>query len=217
MRTICCLDGLAGASLIGIKGSSRRFEQNRVTVVHTHICSCPDSNRVGAITFGDGLTSPPTRQVDGSSIGPGAFPDTKVWKHLSSPNLPKRNFKPTAIDQVWCGDVTGLLIEKRWIHLAIVTDLYASCVIGWAFSLVNDANLVSEALRMAKAVRARPLGLMSRSDQGGEYTNCKSLEELRRYGILQSMNHLGQCWNMLPQNVFSPHWSQSGLLEMATA
>ncbi|MEJ5061951.1 IS3 family transposase, partial [Pseudomonas sp. MYb330] len=35
-----------------------------------------------------------------------------------APNLLKRNFKPTAVDQVWCGDVTSLMVGKRWVHLA---------------------------------------------------------------------------------------------------
>lgn len=110
-------------------------------------------------------------------------------------NLLKRNFKPTAVDQVWCGDVTSLMVGKRWVHLAIVIDLYARRVIGWAFSLVNDANLVSKALRMATEVRTCPPGLMFHSDQGCQYTSRKFQEELKRHGILQSMSHRGQCWD----------------------
>jgi putative transposase len=119
-----------------------------------------------------------------------------------APNRLKRNFKPTAIDQVWCGDVTSLMVGKRWIHLAIVIDLYARRVIGWAFSLVNDANLVSKALRMATAVRTRPPGLMFHSDQGCQYTSRKFQEELTRHGILQSMSHRGQCWDNAPTERF---------------
>ena len=119
-----------------------------------------------------------------------------------APNRLKSNFKPTAIDQVWCGDVTSLMVGKRWIHLAIVIDLYARRVIGWAFSLVNDANLVSKALRMATAVRTRPPGLMFHSDQGCQYTSRKFQEELTRHGILQSMSHRGQCWDNAPTERF---------------
>lgn len=64
-------------------------------------------------------------------------------------NLLERNFEPTAINQVWCGDVTSLMVGKRWYHLAAVIDLFARRIVGWAFSLINDANLVTKALRMA--------------------------------------------------------------------
>lgn len=119
-----------------------------------------------------------------------------------APNRLKRNFKPTAVDQVWCGDVTSLMVGKRWAHLAIVIDLFARRVIGWAFSLVNDANLVSKALRMATEVRTCPPGLMFHSDQGCQYTSRKFQEELKRRDILQSMSHRGQCWDNAPTERF---------------
>jgi putative transposase len=119
-----------------------------------------------------------------------------------APNRLKRNFKPSAVDQVWCGDVTSLMVGKRWVHLAIVIDLFARRVIGWAFSLVNDANLVSKALRMATEVRTCPPGLMFHSDQGCQYTSRKFQEELARHGILQSMSHRGQCWDNAPTERF---------------
>lgn len=119
-----------------------------------------------------------------------------------APNLLKRNFKPTAVNQVWCGDVTSLMVGKRWVHLAIVIDLYARRVIGWAFSLVNDANLVSKALRMATELRKSPSGVMFHSDQGSQYTSRKFQEELKRHDILQSMSRRGQCWDNAPTERF---------------
>lgn len=119
-----------------------------------------------------------------------------------APNLLKRNFKPTAVNQVWCGDVTSLMVGKRWVHLAIVIDLYARRVIGWAFSLVNDANLVSKALRMATELRKSPPGVMFHSDQGCQYTSRKFQEELKRHDILQSMSRRGQCWDNAPTERF---------------
>ncbi|MGL6241339.1 IS3 family transposase [Pseudomonas sp.] len=119
-----------------------------------------------------------------------------------APNLLKRNFKPTAVNQVWCGDVTSLMVDKRWVHLAIVIDLYARRVVGWAFSLVNDANLVSKALRMATEVRNCTSGLMFHSDQGCQYTSRKFQAELASHGILQSMSHRGQCWDNAPTERF---------------
>lgn len=119
-----------------------------------------------------------------------------------APNRLKRNFKPTAINQAWCGDVTSLSVGKRSIHLAVVIDLFARRVIGWAFSLINDANLVSKALRMAADHRKIGPELIFHSDQGCQYTSRKFQKELERYGILQSMSHRGQCWDNAPTERF---------------
>lgn len=119
-----------------------------------------------------------------------------------APNLLKREFTPTAVNQVWCGDVTSVLIGKRWFHLAIVIDLFARRTIGWSFSLVNDANLVSKALRMAAGFRMYAPGLLFHSDQGSQYTSRKFRDELEHYGISQSMSHRGQCWDNAPTERF---------------
>jgi putative transposase len=117
-------------------------------------------------------------------------------------NLLERNFEPTAINQVWCGDVTSLMVGKRWYHLAVVIDLFARRVVGWAFSLVNDANLVTKALRMAVEVRGAPAGLMFHSDQGCQYTSQRFQSELLEHGITQSMSRRGQCWDNAPMERF---------------
>lgn len=119
-----------------------------------------------------------------------------------APNRLERNFAPKAINQVWCGDVTSVLIGKRWFHLAIVIDLFARRAVGWAFSLVNDATLVSKALRMAADSRKYTPGLMFHSDQGCQYTSRKFRDELERYGIAQSMSDRGQCWDNAPTERF---------------
>ncbi|MEQ7922789.1 DDE-type integrase/transposase/recombinase, partial [Xanthomonas sp. WHRI 1810A] len=90
---------------------------------------------------------------------PAAF-RSKGAEAFIAPNHLKRNFDPSSTNQVWCGDVTSLWVENRWFHLAIVIDLYARRAIGWAFSQVNDANLVGKALRMAIELRGCPAGLM---------------------------------------------------------
>ncbi|KWV78192.1 Integrase core domain protein [Pseudomonas fluorescens] len=117
-------------------------------------------------------------------------------------NLLERNFEPAAINQVWCGDVTSLMVGKRWYHLAAVIDLFARRIIGWAFSLINDADLVSKALRMAVEVRGKHAGLIFHSDQGCQYTSQRFQSELLEHGITQSMSRRGQCWDNAPTERF---------------
>ncbi|PHN19826.1 IS3 family transposase, partial [Pseudomonas sp. ICMP 460] len=96
----------------------------------------------------------------------------------------------------------SLMVGKRWYHLAAVIDLFARRIVGWAFSLINDATLVSKALRMAVEVRGKHAGLMFHSDQGCQYTSQLFQSELLEHGITQSMSRRGQCWDNAPTERF---------------
>lgn len=121
---------------------------------------------------------------------------------LIASNALKRNFKVATINQVWCGDITYIQIGKRWLYMAAVLDLYARRIVGWAFSLVADATLACEALRMAVESRGRPKGVMFHSDQGCQYTSHKFRAVLEKYELVQSMSHRGQCWDNAPMERF---------------
>lgn len=68
---------------------------------------------------------------------------------LVAPHVLKRKFDVTAVNQVWCGDVTYIKVGKRWLYFAAVLDLFARRIVGWSFSMISDATLTCEALRMA--------------------------------------------------------------------
>jgi putative transposase len=68
---------------------------------------------------------------------------------LVAPHVLKRKFDVTAVNQVWCGDVTYIKVGKRWLYFAAVLDLFARRIVGWSFSMTSDATLTCETLRMA--------------------------------------------------------------------
>ncbi len=53
-------------------------------------------------------------------------------EHIEIPNYLGRQFAVTAPNKVWVGDVTYVWAGNRWMYLAVVMDLFASKVIGWA-------------------------------------------------------------------------------------
>ena len=57
------------------------------------------------------------------------------------PNILNREFDVPAPNQVWCGDITYIWAQGKWHYLAVVMDLYASRVVGWALSNKPDADL----------------------------------------------------------------------------
>jgi putative transposase len=82
------------------------------------------------------------------------------------PNILNREFDVPAPNQVWCGDITYIWAQGKWHYLAVVLDLYARRIVGWALSNKPDADLVIKALDMAYEQRGRPQGLLFHSDQG---------------------------------------------------
>ncbi|CAI8788958.1 transposase [Pseudomonas chlororaphis] len=112
---------------------------------------------------------------------------------LAPPHVLKRQFEVTAINQVWCGDVTYIKVGKRWWYFAAVLDLFARRIVGWSFSMISDATLTCEALRMAVELRGRPKDVLFHSDQGCQYTSHKFRNELLEHGHRQSMSRKGEC------------------------
>ncbi|WP_122842032.1 IS3 family transposase [Burkholderia pseudomallei] len=91
---------------------------------------------------------------------------------LIAPNLLARRFDPAQRDQVWVGDITFVQTRQGWLYVAVVMDLYARRVVGWAFSQHADTDLALKALRRARF-----------------------LAELRARGTIQSMSRRGNCWD----------------------
>jgi putative transposase len=123
-------------------------------------------------------------------------------EHLCIPNVLGRKFSPERPNQVWCGDVTYVWSGSRWLYLAVVIDLYARRVVGWATSKSPDSELTKKALRMAYESRGKPKGLLFHSDQGCHYTSKSYRQLLWRFGIRQSLSRRGNCWDNVPTERF---------------
>lgn len=85
-----------------------------------------------------------------------------------SPNLLQQNFRMSAPNQAWAGDMTYLWTDEGWLYLAVMIDLYSRRVIGWAMSERMTADLVCDALQMALWKRQRPCGVIVHSDRGSQ-------------------------------------------------
>jgi putative transposase len=121
---------------------------------------------------------------------------------LVIPHVLKREFAVSAINKVWCGDVTYIQVGKRWMYFAAVLDLFARRIVGWSFSMISDTELTCEALRMAVELRGHPKDVLFHSDQGCQYTSYKFRKELLEHGCRQSMSRKGECWDNAPMERF---------------
>ena len=114
------------------------------------------------------------------------------------PNYLNRQFTVNRPNQVWCGDITYIWAGSRWIYLAVVIDLYARRVVGWALSEKADAQLTIKALDNAYIRRHKPIDVMFHSDQGSQYSSINYRQQLWRYQFTQSMSRRGNCWDNAP-------------------
>jgi putative transposase len=110
-----------------------------------------------------------------------------------SPNLLARQFAVEKPDQVWAGDITYVWTAEGWLYVAILLDLYARKVVGWAMSRHIDSALVQKALQMALGRRGPVPGLLHHSDRGSQYA-CHDYQRLLAvHGIHGSMSRKGEC------------------------
>lgn len=109
-------------------------------------------------------------------------------------NRLNRQFNVSKPNQVWCGDVTYIRVGASWLYLALVVDLYARRIVGWACSDSPDSQLTIKALQVAYEARGKPEKLLFHSDQGCHYTSKAYRQQLWRYKIRQSMSRRGNCW-----------------------
>jgi putative transposase len=63
-------------------------------------------------------------------------------------------------------------------------DLHSRRIIGWAFALQVDTELVIQAIRQARARRRASHGVMFHSDQGCQYTSTYFVDDLKANGMV---------------------------------
>ena len=54
--------------------------------------------------------------------------------HPVAPNVLKRNFVAEGPNQKWLADLTYVPTDEGWLYVALVLDLFARKIVGWAMS-----------------------------------------------------------------------------------
>ena len=108
------------------------------------------------------------------------------------PDLIKRDFSATAVNERWCGDLTEIPTDEGKLYLATVEDLASRRLPGFAIGEHHDAALAKAALCMAAAVRGGDIaGVIFHSDKGSEYTGDVFAAACAALGVVQSMGRVG--------------------------
>jgi putative transposase len=170
------------------------FENNRCVYgsprVHAELraeglrCAC---KRVARLMREQGLTASRPRH---RTITTHSEPEAQV-----APNLLQRDFRADAPNSKWVADTTYIWTAEGWLYLAVVLDLFSRLVVGWSMASIQDATLVTQALRMAVARRRPQAGLLHHSDRGSTYTSQDYQSLLRQEGMRISMSRTADCYD----------------------
>lgn len=112
-----------------------------------------------------------------------------------SKDLVQRDFTATEPCHRFVGDITQIDTAGEPAYLATVIDLFNREVVGWAVADHHRAELVIDAINMAKRNGLVKRRAVFHSDRGSEYTSRKFRAALRRNGIRQSMGRVGTCYD----------------------
>jgi len=124
--------------------------------------------------------------------------------HTPAPNLVARDFRATAPDRLWIGDITYIATAEGWLYLAVLLDVHSRRVVGWAMADHLRTDLALGALAMALRARRPGAGLVHHTDRGCQYTAAAYQAALAACGIVCSMSRAGECLdNAMAESFFA--------------
>ncbi|MDD3267410.1 MAG: IS3 family transposase [Burkholderiales bacterium] len=119
-------------------------------------------------------------------------------------NLLERDFKASAHNKVWVGDITYIRTNDGWLYLATVIDLFSRRVIGYKMSSRMTKDLVVSALLKALRLRKNPTCVIFHSDRGSQYASKEYKAMIASNNIRGSMSRKGDCWdNAVAESFFA--------------
>lgn len=144
------------------------------------------------------------------AIQPRSFvPKTTNSRHSYpiAPNLLKDKSIPTAVNQVWVGDITYIpMADGSFQYLSVWMDLCSRKIVGWELQNHMRESLVRSSLQKALSNRKAAEHLIVHSDRGGQYGANEFRRLLAGAGIRQSMSdrdnpydnaHMESCFSRL--------------------
>lgn len=130
-------------------------------------------------------------------------------------DLVKRRFSADRPDRLWFCDITQHRARDGWVYCAAVIDAYSRRIVGWSISDRITAELVVDALEMARWQRRPQPGTIVHADRGAQYTSWIFGHRLRQAGLLGSM---GRVASSVDNALIESFWStmQRELLDRAS-
>jgi putative transposase len=111
-------------------------------------------------------------------------------------DLVRRRFVADSPDRLWLTDITEHPTREGKVYLAAVLDVFSRRIVGWSIADHLRAELVVDALEMARwRRRPTPGRTVLHSDRGSQYTSWAFGHRLRAAGLLGSMGRVGSAYD----------------------
>jgi putative transposase len=94
-------------------------------------------------------------------------------------------------DQVWVSDITYIRLDRGFVYLAVIMDVFTRSIRGWQLGRSLDQSLTLLALQRALA-HGRPE--IHHSDQGVQYAATAYTRMLDSINVQISMSDAGEAW-----------------------
>jgi transposase InsO family protein len=111
----------------------------------------------------------------------------KSYLDRNYPNLLKKNVI-TGTNQAWSTDITYIRLEKEFVFLSAIIDVYSRKIVGWALSRTLTAEFCLKSLKAAIKSRNPSPGCIHHSDRGTQYTSGEYIQFLKDSGFQVSMS-----------------------------
>ena len=98
-----------------------------------------------------------------------------------------------AVDQVWATDITYIPLQKGFLYLVAIVDLFSRNVLGWKLSNSLDTEFCLDALEMALEGGRKPE--IFHSDQGCQFTSSDFVARLQSEKIKISWSGRKRCYD----------------------
>jgi len=99
----------------------------------------------------------------------------------------------TAVDQVWATDITYIPLQKGFLYLVAIVDLFSRTILSWKLSNSLDTEFCLDALEMALEGGRRPE--IFHSDRGCQFTSGDFVARLQAETIKISWSGRKRCYD----------------------
>ncbi len=158
------------------KAHKQRYGAPRITAVLRRQGRTVNRKRVARLMREEGLRGRPRRVFRGTTT------DSEHDRPVA-PNLLNREFRVTAPNRAWVGDITYIPTQQGWVYLAVLIDLFSRKVVGWAVDTQQATSLCLRALDRARARCGRLDGTIHHSDRGSQYASGDYAKALKAAGM----------------------------------
>ncbi|WP_291716261.1 DDE-type integrase/transposase/recombinase [Limnobacter sp. CACIAM 66H1] len=107
------------------------------------------------------------------------------------------------MDQVWATDITYIPLQKAFLCLVAIVDLFSRHVLSWKLSNSLDKEFCLEALEMALGGGRKPE--VFHSVQGCQFTSSDFVDRLQTEGIKISWSGRKRCYDNILVERLWPH------------